>query len=121
MTAPAVAAARLGRALVLGVPLGLWYGFLRPLRPRHTTLSDLLFLPGLFWAWLYLAFGICLGDLRLAHLAALAAGALLTDRTLGRLFAPVFRRLWTLSGKIWGIVCFPLKKSLGIMKKVLHM
>ena len=42
MTPPALALQRLGAACLLGVGLGLWYDFLRPLRPRNTVLSDLL-------------------------------------------------------------------------------
>ncbi len=64
MTTPAEAAARVGLSLLWGAGLGLYYGFLRPLRPRHTTLSDLLFLPALLWAWLQVCFGICRGDIR---------------------------------------------------------
>ena len=57
MTAPALAAQRFGSACLLGVGLGIWYGFLRPLRPRRTALSDGLFLAGAAWAWLELGFG----------------------------------------------------------------
>ena len=35
-------------AYVLGLELGLCYGFLRPLRPRHTGAADLLFLLALY-------------------------------------------------------------------------
>ena len=31
----------------------------RPLRIRHPHLADLLFVPALFWAWLYLGFAVC--------------------------------------------------------------
>ena len=48
MTPPALAAQRFGLACLLGGGLGLCYGFLRPLRPKRTALSDLLFLPALF-------------------------------------------------------------------------
>ena len=44
MTPPALALQRFGAACLLGVGLGLWYDFLRPLRPRNTALSDLVFL-----------------------------------------------------------------------------
>ena len=37
---PAAAAYRMACALALGAALGLIYGFLRPLRPRHTRLGD---------------------------------------------------------------------------------
>ena len=35
-------------AYVFGLELGLCYGFLRPLRPRHTGAADLLFLLALY-------------------------------------------------------------------------
>ena len=49
---PALAAYRLACALALGAALGLFYGFLRPLRPRHTLLSDGLFLAVTGWVWI---------------------------------------------------------------------
>ena len=39
---PVTAAYRMACALALGAALGLLYDFLRPLRPRHTVLADLL-------------------------------------------------------------------------------
>ena len=47
MTDPALDARRFGIACLLGLALGLYYGFLRPLRPKHTVLSDFLFLPAM--------------------------------------------------------------------------
>ena len=52
---PAVAAYRMACALALGAALGLVYGFLRPLRPRHTLLSDSVFLAVTAWVWMYRA------------------------------------------------------------------
>ena len=51
MNSPQVVALRFGLACLLGCEVGLYYGFLRPLRPRFTVLSDLLFVPVLVWAW----------------------------------------------------------------------
>ena len=48
MTPPELAAGRFLAACLLGAQLGVWYGFLRPLRPRWTALSVSLFLLGLF-------------------------------------------------------------------------
>ena len=76
-------------AFVMGLALGIYYGFLRPLRPRHTVLSDLLFLPAAFYAWLVLGFGICRGDLRLGCCSGLVLGAVAWDITLGHLLRPV--------------------------------
>ena len=59
MTAPALAARFFGTACLLGAGLGLLYGFLRPLRPRHTLAVDGLFVTVLLWTWICLAFGIC--------------------------------------------------------------
>ena len=64
MTDPLTSAYRFAIACLLGCGLGLWYGFLRPLRLRHPHISDLLFLPGAVYAWLLLGFQICRGDLR---------------------------------------------------------
>ena len=62
---PGTAAYRLVCALALGAALGLFYGFLRPLRPKYTVLADGVFLLGAFWVWLYYNFDICQGDIRL--------------------------------------------------------
>ena len=56
MTAPADAAVRFGWGLLLGASLGLFYGFLRPLRPKRTTLADGIFLLAAFYLWLLLQF-----------------------------------------------------------------
>ena len=53
MTEPGIALWRLGGSLTAGMVLGLWYGFLRPLRPRFTGFSDLLFVLGATAAWLW--------------------------------------------------------------------
>ena len=58
MTAPELAARRFLWALATGAAVGMVYGFLRPLRPKHTTLSDLLFLPAALYGWLFLNFRI---------------------------------------------------------------
>ena len=54
MTAPALAARYFGIACVLGVELGMIYGFLRPLRPRFTVLADTVFVLAAFRMWLVL-------------------------------------------------------------------
>lgn len=82
------------QAFLIGLPLGAYYGFLRPLRPRHTLLSDFLFLPAAFYAWLVVGFGICLGDLRLGCCSGLLLGAVVWDATCGRLLRPVFAWFW---------------------------
>ena len=53
MIPPALAARWFAAALALGAGLGLFYEFLRPLRPRFTGLGDLLFLSGAFPVWIF--------------------------------------------------------------------
>ena len=81
---PAAAAYRMACALALGAALGLIYGFLRPLRPRHTLLSDGIFLAVTAWAWIYLCFGICAGDIRAGYAFGLLTGGIIWERTAGR-------------------------------------
>ena len=83
MTPPAQAARQFGAACLLGLALGLFYGFLRPLGQRRRQLADLLFAPALVWAWLYLSFGICRGDIRLGCCMGLLLGAVLEEITIG--------------------------------------
>lgn len=94
----------------IGAILGVWYGFLRPLRPRHSFLSDLLFLPALFYAWLYLSFAICRGDIRLGYTMGLLVGAVVCQWTVVRWLNPVFQGFWRLISKIWN-------GFMGIFKK----
>lgn len=94
MTHPAIAAQRFLAALAMGLGLGLCYGFLRPLKRVGNWLRDLLFLVCLMYAWVYLGFGVCGGDLRLGYFFGLPLGALLCDQTLGRLLRPVFFGFW---------------------------
>ena len=110
MTAPAVAAGRFGAACLLGLVLGLWYGFLRPLRPRWTALSDLLFLLGVLPVWVYLGFGICGGDLRPGYWVGLFLGGLVWEMTVGKLLRPVFRGFWKELGYIFWLPVHVLKK-----------
>ena len=100
MNPPGLALQRLGAGCLLGVGLGVLYGFLRPLRPRHTGLSDAAFLLGVGWAWGYLALAVCGGDLRPGYSVGLAVGALAWETTAGRLIDPVFALFWRLIGKI---------------------
>ena len=74
MMTPSVAGARTLAALILGAGLGFLYGFLRPLRPKHTWLADSLFVLAALAGWVYLAFGICQGDPRLGQWIAVIAG-----------------------------------------------
>jgi hypothetical protein len=110
MISPAIGASRFAAACLLGIGLGLWYGFLRPLRPRHTCLSDGLFLLGFYWVWLYHGFGICRGDLRLGDSLGLILGTILWDSTAGRLLRPLFSGFWKLLSRFRRLALYPWKK-----------
>lgn len=124
MTEPVQAAGWFAQALLLGMGLGCLYGFLRPLRPRLTTLADLVFSAAAIWAWLVLSFGICGGDLRLSGTLALAAGGFCWELTAGRLLRPVFLGFWRLVGRVFGWITRPVQYFLKIFRKfiknVLH-
>ena len=116
MTGPAEAAGRFLWACLLGLGLGAVYDFLRPLRPRHTHLSDGVFLAAAVWAWVYLSFGICRGDLRLGYTAGLAAGGLVWVRTAGRMARPLFSGFWKFIGGLLRKTAIPLKKISEFLK-----
>lgn len=109
MISPAEAGRLFLLALLLGAALGIFYGFLRPLRPKLTLVGDLLFLTALFWVWTFHSFYFCRGDIRLANALGILLGTLLWDRTVGRLFHPVFRLFWKIIGKFFHLLLFPLK------------
>ena len=119
MTVPEVAAQRLLAACLLGTALGLWYGFLRPLRPKYTALCDGAFAAALLLAWLKLMFGVCRGDLRVGALVAMMLSAVVSDRTVGCLFRPVFRVFWGFVAGMKEMLGIPLKKIYKIAKILL--
>ena len=110
MNAPAVDALRLGWGLGIGAVLGLWYGFLRPVRPRW--LGDLFFVMALCYGWLVLSFGVCRGDIRLGYTAAIGLGAAAFDRGPGRLFRGPFRWFWGLVGR-WFLLFINFFQKIG--------
>ena len=119
MTEPGLGAVRFLISCLAGVQLGLLYGFLRPLRPRYTVFSDLLFLPALAAAFLYVGFGVCRGDLRLGCFLGLATGGILWDQTAGRLLRPIFAGFWKSMGRILDFLRVPVKKISKKDKKFL--
>ena len=121
MTAPVIAARRFLAGFLVGFFLGIFYDLLRPLRPRHTTLSDFLFLPAAVWAWMYVMFGICKADLRLSAFVALVAGCLSWEGTVSRPLRPLFPGIWKIVGKIWRAFLLPLKKICQNTKIYLHL
>ena len=94
MNSPAQDGRRFLIACLLGLGLGLVYGFLRPLRRRRPVLADILFLPFMGYLWLYLGFAVCRGDLRLGYCAGLPLGGIIWELTVGRLLRPVFNLFW---------------------------
>lgn len=118
MTAPATAWVRLAWALGLGMGLGLLYGFLRPLRRKAHWPADLIFIAGAFWAWIYLSFGICRGDIRMGATAAMGLGALTWEMTLGRLLQRPFSMVWQGIRWILGLIFLPLRKFFQIILKI---
>ena len=110
MTAPAQAARQFGIACLLGLLLGLFYGFLRPLGQRRRLLADLLFVPFLFWIWLYLCFAVCRGDIRLGCCLGLLLGAILEEITIGNSLRPLFFGVWSLLSRILTSIFHPIKK-----------
>ena len=90
MNRPELAARQFALACLVGMGLGLIYGFLRPLRRKFEILGDLLFVAALFWGWLYWGFGICGGDYPGPALLGLGLGGVAWEATAGRLLRPVF-------------------------------
>ena len=109
MTAPNTGWPLLLWALLLGAALGVYYGFLRPLRPRHTTLSDLLFVIPALWVWVYHSFALCRGDIRPGNCVVMALGGILTDKTIGRFLRPVFFGFWHYVGVVTAFLTTPVK------------
>ena len=119
MTAPALAADRFAAACLIGMVLGLAYGFLRPLRPRLTALADFLFLLAAAAGWVFLSFRICQGDLRLGYNAGLLAGGFFWEYTAGRVLRPVFRAFWRGIKRLLRLLFLPFQKILQIFRKII--
>ena len=117
MISPALSAARFAIAVLMGMGLGLIYGFLRPLRPRLTALADLIFVLAAAAAWVYLGFAVCLGDLRLGYTAGLIIGGIGWEMTIGRLLRPVFWGIWWPLRKIFRFFNNFSKKLFASAKK----
>jgi hypothetical protein len=118
MNTPSTDLYRFLSGCLLGICLGLWYGFLRPFRQKHPYWADFLFLVALFPVWLYHSFAICRGDLRIGYAAGLFIGCLLEEVTLGFLLRPVFSIFWRILARILSILTFPVKKFFKICGKI---
>ena len=116
MTAPVIAARRFLAGFLAGVFLGIFYDCLRPMRPRHTTLSDFLFLPAAVWTWMYVMFAVCRADLRLSAFAAMIAGCVAWEGSVSIYLRPVFSGIWKIEAKILDFLLMPVKKICQITK-----
>ena len=116
---PRTEAYRLVCSVLLGAALGGYYGFLRPLRPRRTALSDVLFSLGAGWVWLFHSFYLCRGDIRVGYLFGLFFGAVLWELTAGRWLRPLFGMIWKKLGAVWKLLGIPWKKFLQKTKTAL--
>lgn len=112
MTDPKLDGWRFLCACAVGLAAGVVYGFLRPLRSRRPVLGDLLFFPVMFYAWLYVSFAICRGDIRLGYTAGLFLGALCWEMTVGKWLRPVFFWIWNIIFGILSLIFLPFKKFL---------
>lgn len=129
MMAPAAVGSIVLQALALGALLGALYDLLRV--PRGRWFFDGVFVLAVFAVWIYLAFGICGGDIRIGFTLALAAGAIVWCSTLGKLFRPLFSLFWcavfrpfeklfAFSGKIYKLLLAIGKKWVTMVSKILH-
>lgn len=120
MIAPALAAHRFLLAVLLGAVLGVVYGFLRPLRPRHKTLSDILFFPAAVWVWMYFALAVCRGDLRLGYVVGMGLGGVIWELTFGKWLRPIFSLIWKIFSRVFTFLILPGKiffKKIGFFVK----
>lgn len=83
MIPPQIAARRFLYALLVGAVLGMLYGFLRPLRSKRTTFSDSVFLLCTLYGWLFLHFGLCGADVRIAYTLAMILGGFSWELSIG--------------------------------------
>ena len=120
MITPEIALQRWLIAFVFGCGLGIYYGFLRPLRPRHTHLSDFLFLIGAFWAWLQVGFAVCKGDIRLSESVGMLCGGICWEMTIGRLLRPLFYKFWRFVARIFHFFLLPFGFFMKKAKKYLN-
>ena len=115
MTTPNEAALRVLWGLAVGAFLGLCYDFLRPLRRRHNTPADLLFLLTALMGWIWYSFKICYGDIRLGGTVSLGLGLLVWMGTASIAVRKAFYWFWLAIFKIISVFFLPFEK---IFKKI---
>lgn len=115
MTAPAEAAARLLGAFAWGLALGVAYSFLRPLRQKMPCFADGLFVLCLMIGWVYVSFGVCLGDIRMGYTVAMLLGVGAWEATAGWLLRRCFWWLWR---GIFAVLAFPGKIMGKLFQKI---
>ena len=120
MKSPELAARQFLMACLVGAGLGLFYGFLRPVRRKHPVPGDLLFLAAAFWGWLFWGFGICRGDYPGPGLLGMGLGGVVWEISAGRLLRPVFLRFWQITDKLFQYSLWPLKKILKFLLMILY-
>ena len=77
-----------------------------------------MFVTALLWSWIYLGFGLCGGDLRMAYSACLIAGIFLWEGTFGRLLRPAFSGFWKFVRMRLRLIWLPCKKFLKKAGKI---
>ena len=118
MNPPSIAAYRLLCAILLGIALGVFYGFLRPLGRRHRQIADLLFVLALYPVWIFFAFGIAGGDLRFGYTLGLFGGVVLWETTFGKWLQPVFAGFWRAIYRIYRFFTLPFRKIFKKLAKI---
>jgi hypothetical protein len=116
MTAPKEAAYQLLTCLLIGVITGMCYGFFRPLGRKSHLLRDLLFAPVCIYLWLFAAFRVCRGDIRMGYFAAQALGAVAWECTLGKFLQPVWAFFWKYFLSLFAPWGYIFKKTEKIIK-----
>jgi hypothetical protein len=120
MTVPEEAALRVLWGLAVGACLGLCYDFLRPLRRRHNTPADIVFVIAALFGWVWYSFRICGGDIRLGGTAALGMGMLLWLGTVSMAARKAFYWFWLAIFRIISVFLLPFVKifeKIGLFSK----
>lgn len=116
MTVPAQAALRVLWGLAVGAILGVCYDFLRPLRRRHHTPADGIFMLAAFAGWVWYSFQICAGDIRLGGTVSIGMGIALWLGTVSMVTRRIFYWFWLVIFQIFHFLTLPLGKFFQKMR-----